>query len=63
MQLQITASFTPIARDWKRGAEKAAAVALTRTAYKVKDGIEAQKAGADARIRLTNGFWRDLSTT
>lgn len=41
MQLQITAQFTPIARDWKRGIEKAGAVALTRTAWKVKDGLEA----------------------
>lgn len=39
MQLQMRAQFTPIARDWNIRGRKAAAVALTRTAWKVRDGL------------------------
>lgn len=39
MQLQMRAQFTPIAKDWDKRGRKAAAVALTRTAWKVRDGL------------------------
>lgn len=39
MQLQMAAHFTPISRTAQRQAEKAAAVALTRTAWDVQKGL------------------------
>ena len=39
LQLQMQAQFKPIAKDWDKRGRKAAAVALTRTAWEVRGGL------------------------
>lgn len=39
MQLLMQASFTPVAKQWTRNAEKATAVALTRTAWDLQRAL------------------------
>lgn len=39
MQFQMQAQFKPIAKDWERKGRRAAAVALTRTAWDVRGGL------------------------
>ena len=39
LQLQMTAQFKPIARDWEKRGRKAVGTALTRTAWDVRGGL------------------------